>query len=135
MSYSRAQNTYVITDTPFNVLTTLFFQRFNDTIHLRVNRGSTGSIPGQSTWDVWWPAWQWNGLFSEYFLLIPSVSHTGAPCFLLCHRRHTILSVASVVKLFRNLRRHNSQTHRQNVSRKSKGKGSRPVTGREGPDG
>jgi len=42
--------------------------------------GGRGSIPGQSTWDLWWTKWHWYRFFPEYFgfslvFIIPSVPH------------------------------------------------------------
>ena len=60
----------------------------------------TGSIPQQSTWDLWWIKWHWNRLFSEYFRfpmsgIIATMLHTHIS---LTYQCHIISATDSIVK-------------------------------------
>jgi hypothetical protein len=67
---------------------------FNDTVktarwlrRLPAASPRQGSIPGPSTWDVWWTKWHWDRFFSEYFCFPPSITFHNQS--LLYHRRYT----------------------------------------------
>jgi hypothetical protein len=35
------------------------------------HRGGTGSIPGQSVWDLWWTEWHWDRFFPRVLRFSP----------------------------------------------------------------
>jgi len=40
-----------------------------DTCFPAFHRKGSGSIRGQSMWDLWWTEWHWDRVFSKYFFL------------------------------------------------------------------